>query len=201
MRRLLSAGDLVDLVEKNDAALLHAFDRLARDVLLIDELVGLLLNDDLPSVADAHHLPLRFSAEQPREHVLDVDSHLFHALCREDLERRVVLFFHVDFDLPFFELSFIEPAPELLSRFCRRFLGRPACADERRAGSGAARVGEEDVEDSLARVAHSGVVIQTRFFVAHQLDGDLCQVADDRLHVAPDISDFREFRRFDLHER
>jgi hypothetical protein len=38
-------------------------------------------------------------------------------LRREDLERREALVFDVDFDLALVELSFVEPASELLSRF------------------------------------------------------------------------------------
>ena len=42
---------------------------------------------------------------------------------------------------------------------------------------------------------------EPRLLVLHQLDGDLGQIADDRLDVAADVADLGELRRFDLQER
>ena len=46
----LAPGDLVDLVEEDHAALLDALDRLAGDVLLVDEFLRLFSDEDLPRI-------------------------------------------------------------------------------------------------------------------------------------------------------
>ena len=48
-----AAGDLVDLVEEDDARLLDAADRLGGGALLVDELVGLLDGQELDRLGDA----------------------------------------------------------------------------------------------------------------------------------------------------
>ena len=45
--RLAARGDLVDLVEEHDAVLLDRVQRLAPDLLLIEQLVGFLLHEQL----------------------------------------------------------------------------------------------------------------------------------------------------------
>src|SRR5437764_808684 len=134
MRRLLPAGDLVELVEEDDAALFDALDGLACDVLLVNEFVRFLLNDHLAPFAGAPLFSLWFAAEPSLHHVLDVDTHFLAALRREDLEGRIALLLDVELDFALFEFSSVEPPAELLARLPRRLLGRAGSADERRAG-------------------------------------------------------------------
>src|SRR5262249_6935056 len=154
---------------------------------------------NLARFADAHLLALRSAAEKAGQHVLDVDSHLLDALRREDLEGGVVLLLDINLDLALFQLALVKPSPEFLACVAG-LLDRPAGADEGRAGGGAARVREEDVENALARVADCGIAVEPRFLIAHQLDADLGEIADDRLHIASDVSDLGELRGLDFEE-
>src|SRR5262249_35905045 len=83
----LASGDLVDLVEKDDAALLHALNCRARDLVHIDQLRLFFLDQVLKSVADFHLAALGALAEDVGQHIFDVDVHLLHALVGDDLER------------------------------------------------------------------------------------------------------------------
>ena len=58
----LLAGDLVDLVEEDDAERLDALERVGGDVLHVDELLELLLEEDAPRLADLHGALLRFAS-------------------------------------------------------------------------------------------------------------------------------------------
>ena len=200
VRCLLAPRDLVDLIEEDDAALFDALDCFARHILLIDELLRLLVDDEVARVADANLLALRLAAEEAGQHVLHVDAHLFDALSREDLQRREPLLFHVELDLALVQLSFIEPAAKLFARLGRRLFLRRA-GDERRAGSGAAGIGQQDVEDALSRVALRGFAHVALLFFFHELHAELRQVAHDRFDVPSDVAHFGELRRFDFEER
>ena len=73
----LAPGDLVDLVDEDDACLLHAIDRDARDLLHVDQLLLLFLLERLHRLAHRHALLLRAALEQARHHVLEVELDLF----------------------------------------------------------------------------------------------------------------------------
>ena len=57
-RAALAAGDLVDLVEEDDADVLDALERLAHDLVHVDQLLGLLLQRMLARLGDADLAPL-----------------------------------------------------------------------------------------------------------------------------------------------
>ena len=60
------AGDLVDLVEEDDAELLDALERVGGDVLQVDQLLELLLEQDAPRLGDLHRaLLLSLAASSP----------------------------------------------------------------------------------------------------------------------------------------
>ena len=59
-----AAGDLVDLVEEDDAAALHALDGDARHLVHVDQLLLFFLNQVIERLAHAHFALARASAEQ-----------------------------------------------------------------------------------------------------------------------------------------
>ncbi len=59
-----AAGDLVDLVEEDDAAALHALDGDAGDLVHVDQLLLFFLHQIVESLAHAHLALARAAAEQ-----------------------------------------------------------------------------------------------------------------------------------------
>src|SRR5581483_8231215 len=98
---------------------------------------------------------------------------------------------------PVVELPFAQHPAELLAR---RGVGALRLVD---AGGPDAVLGrrQEEVEHTLLG-ALAGADLDLRLLLlAHHVDGELGQIANDRLDVAPDVADLGELRRLDLHER
>ena len=83
-----AAGDLVDLVQEDDAARLHALQRDARHLVHVDELLLFFLHQVIERFGHAHFALARLLAEEAGQHVLEVDAHLFDAGVGGDFERR-----------------------------------------------------------------------------------------------------------------
>jgi hypothetical protein len=81
-----AAGDLVDLVEEDDARVFHALDRDARDLVHIDQALLFFLDQIFEGLVDLHLPLLGALAEDVGQHVLDVDVHLLDALVGDDFE-------------------------------------------------------------------------------------------------------------------
>ena len=111
----LAPGDLVDLVEEDDARLFHPVHRDALHLVHIDQALLLFLDQVLHRVADLHLPLLGLLAEDVRQHVLDVDAHLLHALVGDDLERRHALLADVEFNHALIELAFTQLLTQLLA--------------------------------------------------------------------------------------
>ena len=95
-------------------------DGLAHRLVDVHELLGLLLDEEPPRLADLDPALARPAPRhEVREHVLDVDPDLLHALAGEHLEHGPRLRLHVHLDHPLVELA----RPEL-GRACRG--SRPA---------------------------------------------------------------------------
>ena len=59
-------GDLIDFVQEDDAAALHALERDARHLVHVDELLLFFLNQVFERLGDAHVALARAAAEQAR---------------------------------------------------------------------------------------------------------------------------------------
>ena len=66
------AGDLVDLVEEDDAQLLDALERVGGDVLDVDELLELLVDEDAPRLGHLHGALLLALGHHLLEHLAEV---------------------------------------------------------------------------------------------------------------------------------
>ena len=111
--------NLVELVEEDDARVLGTPDGLGDRLIHIDELLGLLLGQEPPRLGDPHLPALRPAWHDVREHVLEVDAHLLHALAGQNLDHRQRLLLHLQLD----ETIVQPPSPELLAELV---LGRLA---------------------------------------------------------------------------
>ena len=182
-----AGGDLVDLVEEDDAVLLHRLDRLAHHLLLVEQLVGLLGHQHAVRLGDGHPLGLLGrAAEGLGEHLGDVEhAHLAPGMPGMSKVGSCI-------DPPsatWISISFSSSSP---ARSMRRNFSRvswlafsPTSADE---------------HALLGRQLGLGRHLAAQLLARH-VDGDLDQVAHDLLDVAADIADLGELGGLDLEER
>src|SRR5437867_5394545 len=111
----LAAGDLVDLIEKDDAAGLHALERDPYHLVHIDELLLLFLHQVIKRLGNTQLALPGTLAEEIGQQVLEVDVHLLDSRVGRDLERRPALF-HVDFDYALVELARLQTLAQLFPR-------------------------------------------------------------------------------------
>ncbi len=82
-----AASNLVDLVQKHDPIFFNRADRLARDGVIIDQLVGLFINQRLVSVFHCCAHAFGASAHRFAQHVGQVD-HPHRATAAGDIHHR-----------------------------------------------------------------------------------------------------------------
>ena len=175
-------SDLVDLVQKHDAVILHRVQGFGHDLLVVEQLVGLVVHQKIVGLLDGD---ATFAGRLLAELAHDVGQVDHSHLPRHSghLEAAPAAFRHFDLDLGVIEFA----VAELLGVF----------------GSGRGRGGggHERVQHALlGGVPGAGCNILAPT-LAHETDGDLHQIPHDLLHVTPNIADFGELGRFDLDER
>src|SRR5262249_32770730 len=195
--RAFTSRDLVDLVDEDDARLLDALDRRARDAVHVDQLLLFLGLDVLERLRHLHLPPLALALKQPRQHVLEVDVHFFYRRPRDDRERREGLLPHIDFDDARVQTAGAQLIAEALARLLLRVARRPGIL----VGRTRMRRRQQDVEQPLFRVLARLRADLFDALLAHHVDAQLDEIADHRLDIAPDVADLGELRRFDLDER
>ena len=140
---------------------------------------------------------LVFALKQPGQHVLQIDVDLFDRRPGDDLERGKGLLAHVDFDDPRVEAAgaqlLAEPLARLMLLIAR---GRRILVWRDRT-----RRRQQDIEQPLLGVLRRLRADLLEALLADHVDAELHEVADHRFHVAADVADFGELRRFDLDER
>src|SRR5690606_1484238 len=100
---LAALGDLVDLVEQDDAVLPAGLDRGFAHLVLVDQPASFLLDEHWPRGPDAHGLAVGLAAGELREHLSQLLAHLLHAGRRHDVDADV----HgdVEFDLALIQFA------------------------------------------------------------------------------------------------
>ncbi len=178
-------ADLVDLVQKDDAVLFDRLDRLAGDRFLVDQLVGLLGDQQIIAFG---HLQLALdgaAAERLSEDVAQVHHTHVAARLARDLHHREGAGAVRDLE---FDLLVVEhPVAQLLAEHLAGLL---------------ARVGPRNGRDHaiLGRVMGARLDLFAHLRADHH-DRAVDQVAHDLLDVAADIAHLGELRRLDLEER
>ena len=163
-----------------------AGQRLAGDLLLVEQLVALLGHQQLVALGDGELLALDLGAERLAEHLAEIDHAHLRAGHARDVEGRHAggaALLHVDLDRPVGQRAVAQAAAELV------------------AGLLAGRGADQRVEHALLGVELGlgrDLLAQP---VAGELERDLDQVAHDALDVAADIADLGELGRLDLEER
>src|ERR1700688_58754 len=199
-----AARDLIDFVQKNNARVFYLIDGRARHLLHVDEALLFFLNQIFERLVD-FHLPLFGPlAEDVRQHVLQIDVHLFDALIRDDLEGRKITLASFNFDGAVVEFAFAQLLPQFLSRAAGRFSESGIAVDDNSAGvRGRAIVGrsrrgrrQKNIEQTFFRVQFGLVGNVFKFFFANHFDGDLDQIANHGFHLAAYVTDFSKLGSF-----
>src|SRR5256712_3030601 len=195
----LAPGDLVELVEEDDPRVLGPPNRLRHDLLHLDELLRLLLNEEPPRLGDPHAAPLGPRRHEIRQHVLQVDPHLLHALTGEHLDHRHRLLLRLELDHPVVEPAGSQLDPELVHRGLARGIRRDLLERARREGL-VRPPRQQEVEEPLL-----GELLRPLLHARHHLGLDhvhreLGEVADHRFHVAAHVADLGVLGGLDLQE-
>ena len=117
------AGDLVDLVEKDDAHLFHAVERIGDEVVPVDELVELLLGQDAARLGHLHVSLLGALGEHVFQHLAERLHSFGRALRRHDIEHRRCRLRDLDFDVTPFQLAVPEQLPQFVAGALVALLG------------------------------------------------------------------------------
>ena len=199
----LAAGDLVDLVEEDDAVRFDALNGCARDRVHVDQAAFFFLHKVVEGVGDLLLALLRTVAEDVRQHVAQVRLHVVHVLVGDDANLRHAAFAHVDFDNAVVNLAFAELLAELFARALIAFgVGQSWLALGRGRGCRNCcwRRRQQYVEQALLGILLGLVLDLFEPLFADHVDGDLDQVADHGFDIATDVADLGKLAGLDLEE-
>src|SRR6185437_13013500 len=164
---------------------LDRLDRFLNELLVVEQLVGFLIDQNGVRVLHGDLTRLGLAATELTEDIADVDGAHLRARHAGNFEHRhaAAARLHLDFDVLVVELASAQPLAEAFAR--------------RRAGAGA----DQSVDDTLFGVELGLGLHIFAFAIAGERNGNLDQVADDLLDVAADIADFGELGGFDFEKR
>jgi hypothetical protein len=184
----LAPRDLVDLIQKNDSARFHPFQRDPSHLLHVDQLVLFFLDQILERLVHAHRALLRTASEHSRNHLADVQPHFFQIhVARYFKGGSAVLDF--EFDRAFVELSLAKTFPQLLAGL---LVVRAVLA---RGGR------HQQIQDAIFSVRLRALGHFLELLAPHHVDRDVHQIADHRLHIASHVPDFGKLARFNFNKR
>ncbi len=197
----LASCNLVDFIQEDNSICLHALHSCARHLIHVDQASFFFLNQIIEGFGDFHLPFLGGSAKDIRQNILQIDVHLLRALSGDDSELGRIAFARLQFHHPFIQLAFPELLPQLLPRAC------VALRTGQRQLSFAVgllhlrRRRKQQIQQALLGILLCLVFHLFQSLFAHHVDGNLHQVADHRLHVAPHIAHFGELAGFHLQKR
>ena len=193
-------GNLVDLVQEDDAVLLDVGQRGELDLLVVDQLAGLFVHQQLHGFGNAH-LALARLAGHPLHHALQLVGQFLHAGRPHDADVRHRLR-HVDLDFLVIEFAFAQALAELLAG--HRVVGGGDGLFQVTVVRGRALMGrrrQQRIQHALFGQVAGTCIHALLGTVALFLDGGLHQVADDRIHVLAHVAHLGELGGLDLDER
>src|ERR1700683_1956273 len=132
----LAPGDFVDLIQEYNSCVLNPVNRHASDLVHIDEALLFFLNEIFESLIHLHLALLGATAEDVRQHVLDVDIHLFNTLVGHNFKGGEIALADIDLNLAFVELALAQLLAQLFASARRGLSQRSAAVDHNSSGSG-----------------------------------------------------------------
>jgi hypothetical protein len=196
----LAPRDLVDLVDEEDARVLHPVHGRVRHLLRVHQPAQLFLDEGGARFGDAEPAPLGLVPEEAGQEVLDVDVHFLHTLRGEDLEAGEALLAHLDLHGARVEASGAQLAAQLLARGSGLLGGAGRVLDRRVSRGRGTGGGKEEIEKLLLDVRLRLPPHFRLLLAAHHVHRRLREVADHGLDVAAHVAHLGELRGLDLEE-
>jgi hypothetical protein len=162
------------------------------DLVLVDQLAGLFVDQQLHGLADLHAAQLAAAGAEVAQHALELLGHFLHAGRAHDLHGGRGLR-QLQLDLLVVQLAFAQLLAEVLAR--------GAVAARRCAAVGVAGGRDQHVEDAVLGQVLGARAVRLHGLLALLLDGHLGQVADDGIDVLADVAHLGELGGLDLDER
>ncbi len=166
-------------------------------MLHVDQPALFLLHQVVPGLRHLHPALLLLLPEQPRQHVLHVDVHLFDAGAGDDLEGREAPLPHLHFHHLLVQPPFPQLGPQALPGLLEVLL---AGARLDRRGGGVRQGRQQQVEQALFGVHFRPLGHFLQLLLPHHFDGHVQQVADHRFHVPAHVADLGVLRSLHLQE-
>ena len=182
-----AARNLVDFIQKNDAARFHAFQSHPRHLLHVDQLLLFFLHQRIPALRPRAYCASWSGCRTAAEHVLDVDAHFFDVRAAAISKVGPRSFTSISTTR-----SSSLPSRSRSRSFSRVFSFRLGVLRLRR---------HQQIQQPILRICLRAVRHFVQPLVPHHVDRNIHQVADHGLHVAAHITDFGELARLHLHER
>ncbi len=184
-------ADFVDFIHKHDSGLLDRIDCRGFQLLFVDQSKGFFLAKLAPCVPDRQPALALLLRTHLGEHALQLTGHFLHSRGRHDFNAGGAIG-DFDFDLLVVEVTFAQfLAEDLPGR------GRPGGI---RVVAVVPGCRQECVQNPFFRCQFRLGPHLAQLGVAQQVDGNIDQVPDDRLHIPSNVADFGELGGFDLNK-
>ena len=188
-----TGGNLIHLVEEDDAVFFHPFHCFTGDLFHIDQFSNLFLLQNSPCIRNRNPAVFLFLGHDVREHVTDVHVHVVVHRNRHQFHHRSRSTFC---DLEFHHLLFEHSGTQFFPEF---FTGGVAFGslftlfffDGRK----------QQVQQAFLHHRLSLFLFPGHQFLANHVYRIIRKVSDDGFHIPADIAHFRELRGFHLDER
>jgi len=194
-----AAGDFVDFIEENYAALFDTIEGEPGDLLHIHQFLLFFLNDVVGGLGDRHPALPPLAFHHAGKKILHVELDFLEAGAFEKLERHRAHRMLADLQ---FDDALVEFArAQLLAEFLAYLLDAGEIVAAACAAPFARNIfngGQQQIEQPLLRVLFGLLLDLVDLFGANHVHRNFNEIAYHRFDIAPDIAHFREFGCLDF---
>ena len=190
---IASRCDLVDLIQKNNTVLLEHLQCPCFDRLFVDQFGGLFVGGKFHRLTDLQFAGMPFCLAQLAKHSAQLLSHVFHAGRAHYFHGlRQACKLHFNFTLG------QQPFPQFLSEY----LASDTFCTTRKLGicQLTARSRQQNIQNPLFGRIFGFAAHFAHFLNAGLFHSNVCQIADDRIHIFANITHLGKFGGFNLDE-